>query len=153
MNFRMRWYDAETGRWLSKDPIGLSGGLNLYVFCEAEPISFIDPFGAADRYVPDMRNHGGPHVDRYRGSQNVGRYDRCGNPIPHKGKTPPPIPKRDWSRFQIAASKLSGFLSVMFSVTTFGDSEILPGMPMPGPPPPSVQLIPSNIKPPITIFR
>ena len=33
INFRMRWYDAETGRWLSKDPIGLSGGLNLYAFC------------------------------------------------------------------------------------------------------------------------
>ena len=32
-NFRMRWYDAETGRWLSKDLIGLSGGLNLYAFC------------------------------------------------------------------------------------------------------------------------
>ena len=33
VNFRMRWYDAETGRWLSKDPIGLNGGLNLYAFC------------------------------------------------------------------------------------------------------------------------
>jgi RHS repeat-associated protein len=33
INFRMRWYDAEMGRWLSKDPIGLSGGLNLYAFC------------------------------------------------------------------------------------------------------------------------
>ena len=29
-NFRARWYDPETGRWLSKDPIGLAGGLNLY---------------------------------------------------------------------------------------------------------------------------
>ena len=26
-------YDAATSRWLSKDPIGLSGGLNLYAFC------------------------------------------------------------------------------------------------------------------------
>ena len=29
VNFRARWYDPVTGRWLSKDPIGLSGGLTI----------------------------------------------------------------------------------------------------------------------------
>ena len=38
VNFRARWYDAVTGRWLSKDPIGLNGGLNLYAFCEGDPV-------------------------------------------------------------------------------------------------------------------
>ena len=33
-----RWYDAATGRWISKDPILLDGGLNLYAFCEGNPI-------------------------------------------------------------------------------------------------------------------
>ena len=37
VNFRARWYDPATGRWISKDPIGLSGGLNLYAFCENDP--------------------------------------------------------------------------------------------------------------------
>jgi hypothetical protein len=41
----MRWYDPETGRWLSKDPIGLSGGLNLYVFCGNNSLCFIDRRG------------------------------------------------------------------------------------------------------------
>ena len=45
VNFRMRWYDPETGRWLSKDPIGLSGGLNLYCFCMDAPILYVDPTG------------------------------------------------------------------------------------------------------------
>ena len=45
INFRMRWYDAETGKWLSKDPIGLSGGLNLYAFCEGDPVNYRDPDG------------------------------------------------------------------------------------------------------------
>ena len=45
INFRMRWYDAETGRWLSKDPIGLSGGLNLYAFCENDSINYMDALG------------------------------------------------------------------------------------------------------------
>ena len=45
INFRMRWYDAEMGRWLSKDPIGLSGGLNLYAFCYGDPMDNQDPKG------------------------------------------------------------------------------------------------------------
>ena len=48
INFRMRWYDAETGRWLSKDPIGLSGGLNLYAFCVDNPVNLKDPLGLCD---------------------------------------------------------------------------------------------------------
>lgn len=32
-------------RWLSKDPIGISGGLNQYVFCGNNPINFTDAFG------------------------------------------------------------------------------------------------------------
>ncbi|MBO5643190.1 MAG: RHS repeat-associated core domain-containing protein, partial [Kiritimatiellae bacterium] len=45
VNFRMRWYDAETGRWLSKDPIGLSGGLNLYVLCDDDALNYVDSYG------------------------------------------------------------------------------------------------------------
>ena len=45
VNFRARWYDPVTGRWLSKDPIGLNGGLNLYAFCGNDPANSLDPFG------------------------------------------------------------------------------------------------------------
>ena len=48
INFRMRWYDVETGRWLSKDPIGLNGGLNLYAFCADDPANIKDPLGLCD---------------------------------------------------------------------------------------------------------
>ncbi len=44
-NFRARWYDPATGRWLSNDPIGISGGLNQYVFCGNDPVNFVDPMG------------------------------------------------------------------------------------------------------------
>jgi RHS repeat-associated protein len=48
--FRARWYNPETGRWLSKDPIRVAGGLNLYVYCANNPVCFNDPYG----FVPTM---------------------------------------------------------------------------------------------------
>jgi YD repeat-containing protein len=43
--FRNRQYDPSTGRWLQEDPIGLSGGANLYQYNGNDPNSFSDPFG------------------------------------------------------------------------------------------------------------
>ena len=53
-NFRARWYDAVTGRWLSKDPIGLNGGLNLYAFCGNDPINYCDFEGLECDKKPGM---------------------------------------------------------------------------------------------------
>ncbi|MBQ7190163.1 MAG: hypothetical protein IJR99_12175 [Kiritimatiellae bacterium] len=44
-SFRARWYDPASGRWLSKDPIGLEGGLNLYEAFGNNPVCFRDPEG------------------------------------------------------------------------------------------------------------
>ena len=46
--FRARWYDPITGRWMSNDPIGISGGLNQYCFCGNNPVNFTDPMGLQD---------------------------------------------------------------------------------------------------------
>ena len=42
---RNRWYDPQTGRFLSQDPIGLAGGVNLYAYAGNNPVTFTDPFG------------------------------------------------------------------------------------------------------------
>ncbi|SDI04638.1 RHS repeat-associated core domain-containing protein [Pseudomonas sp. BS3767] len=39
-----RYYDPETGRFITQDPIGLSGGLNLYSYAPSST-SWVDPFG------------------------------------------------------------------------------------------------------------
>ncbi len=42
---RTRAYDANTGRWISRDPIAESGGINLYGCVENNPISHTDRLG------------------------------------------------------------------------------------------------------------
>jgi len=42
---RNRWYDAQTGRFLTQDPLGRAGGVNLYAYAGNNPIAFSDPYG------------------------------------------------------------------------------------------------------------
>ena len=42
---KYRAYDSSTGRWLSKDPIGEVGGVNLYGYVDNNPGNFIDSLG------------------------------------------------------------------------------------------------------------
>jgi RHS repeat-associated protein len=43
--YRARFYDANLGRFISEDPIGLRGGINLYGYVENNPQNFRDPSG------------------------------------------------------------------------------------------------------------
>ncbi|WP_177313896.1 RHS repeat-associated core domain-containing protein, partial [Burkholderia ubonensis] len=43
---RYRYYDPASGRFVSKDPIGLAGGLNAYQYAP-NPVKWIDPLGLA----------------------------------------------------------------------------------------------------------
>ncbi|OAT33421.1 hypothetical protein M976_00168 [Buttiauxella ferragutiae ATCC 51602] len=43
---RFRYYDSETGQYISADPIGLAGGVNPYGYVH-NPLSWVDPLGLA----------------------------------------------------------------------------------------------------------
>ena len=43
--YRNRYYSPVTSRFISEDPIGLAGGVNLYVYAAANPLSAVDPEG------------------------------------------------------------------------------------------------------------
>ena len=40
-----RFYDPSTGRYISADPIGLNGGMNLYAYVGGDPVNWVDPMG------------------------------------------------------------------------------------------------------------
>jgi RHS repeat-associated protein len=42
-----RYYDVGTGRFVTRDPIGYSGGIDLYRYTGNNPIEWVDPSGPA----------------------------------------------------------------------------------------------------------
>ncbi|WP_240746429.1 RHS repeat-associated core domain-containing protein [Trichloromonas acetexigens] len=43
--YRARYYDPMEGRFVSKDPIGFAGGINVYAYVENNPVNLVDPDG------------------------------------------------------------------------------------------------------------
>jgi len=42
---RNRWFDPNTGTWLTPDPLGYQDSSNLYAFCGGDPVNCSDPTG------------------------------------------------------------------------------------------------------------
>ncbi len=45
-----RYYDPANGRWLTEDPIGFEGGMNLYGYCGNGPVGSVDESGLIKEY-------------------------------------------------------------------------------------------------------
>ncbi|MBU0640042.1 MAG: RHS repeat-associated core domain-containing protein [Planctomycetes bacterium] len=54
-----RWYEPATGRFVQRDPIGITGGLNVYLYCSANPLAAVDPYGHLSEIPETIQNIGG----------------------------------------------------------------------------------------------
>ncbi|WP_051305042.1 RHS repeat-associated core domain-containing protein [Chitinilyticum litopenaei] len=55
---RHRYYDPSVGRFISKDPIGLHGGLNIFAYAP-NPTEWVDPWGLTGVYIFRTTNQNG----------------------------------------------------------------------------------------------
>jgi RHS repeat-associated protein len=58
MQVRHRYLHTGLGRWVSRDPIGIVGGTNLYAYVSNAPGSAIDAFGLQQTTVPSSNGCG-----------------------------------------------------------------------------------------------
>jgi RHS repeat-associated protein len=79
MYYRARFYDPQIGRFTSEDPIGLTGGINLYGYVDNNPLAFSDPFGLTGEA-------------ELRADRNLYRRDSKFAPPPQPMPSPLPIP-------------------------------------------------------------
>jgi RHS repeat-associated protein len=65
---RARYYSTELGRFLSDDPLGLGGGINLQQYVSGNPVRFVDPLGLCGEEPEQRRPSAGPPPDGCKGT-------------------------------------------------------------------------------------
>jgi len=81
--FGQRYYSPSLGRFISPDPIGTDGGLNLYAFVGNNPINDVDPLGLSTGSLADLEagSGGAASLDAGAGGQALGILWRVKNAV------------------------------------------------------------------------
>jgi RHS repeat-associated protein len=74
--YRARYFSTRMARFISRDPIGLAGGINTYAYIDGNPLSYTDPLGLRPLRFPDYGSFGVPIFGPVGASIAI---DRAGN--------------------------------------------------------------------------
>ncbi|MDN7820912.1 RHS repeat-associated core domain-containing protein [Burkholderia vietnamiensis] len=114
---RHRYYDPASGRFVSKDPIGLEGGINVYQYAP-NPVQWTDPLGLtckcdceidfplarypqAGQHILDAQAQGHPNVLTWDPANATGRRQQSLSGIPK-------VPGQDLDEYPPASFKEGG---------------------------------------------
>ncbi|WP_020474801.1 RHS repeat-associated core domain-containing protein [Zavarzinella formosa] len=100
---RFRYYSPELGRYLQCDPIGIEGGINLYAYCEGNPLTRVDLDGHAAG-----GGGGGGGGGSGAGGGGGASHDHPENPKkdPKKKKDKPPKPDKAMEAAKAEAARV-----------------------------------------------
>ncbi|MGE8323815.1 MAG: RHS repeat-associated core domain-containing protein [Pseudomonas sp.] len=76
---RYRYYCPEIGRFISKDPIGFSGGINVYTYTP-NPVGWIDPLGLSGKRPPNLTPPGAGRRGAFREAKRNSDIPVCSCP-------------------------------------------------------------------------
>ncbi|NML34251.1 RHS repeat-associated core domain-containing protein [Paraburkholderia sp. G-4-1-8] len=107
------YYDPQSGRFISKDPIGLAGGINVYAYAP-NPISWIDPFGLCPKFgsLEKLQGHFEKHGAEF-GAKSADEYLDIGHGVIKNG---------DQVQYQHKGELRTGYVQYMGN-TSRGDSK------------------------------
>ncbi len=77
-----RYYDPQRGRFITEDPIGISGGLNLYRFVNNNPVMNVDPWGEDWNKIVKWLDKWGEDADKRINNELKRRYPWMYEPPP-----------------------------------------------------------------------
>ncbi len=110
--YRNRYYHAELGRFLSRDPIGYKGGINLYEYCGDDPLVRTDPTGTIDFVYREFTMSGS--CKKTGGSATYELKVRCG------GMDPPCTKAAN-----IAIARITALACCLSATTGWGNCSLL----------------------------
>ncbi|MDR7152748.1 RHS repeat-associated protein [Hydrogenophaga palleronii] len=96
-----RYYDPAIGRYVTEDPIGLSGGVNFYAYAEGSPLRLLDPEGLSVIQSPSIGGPGnsrGPDICTGTNCSKPAFDPSPNGPVPAPGPLPDPMKDPRWQK-------------------------------------------------------
>ena len=87
--YRGRYYNSTFQRFISEDPVGIRGGINLYAYAANSPVNLIDPLGLSPGSGGGFGGGGGGFGGG-GGGGGGGCVPTASNPLCEQNQTPAP---------------------------------------------------------------
>ncbi|UCD36021.1 MAG: hypothetical protein JSU90_04090 [Nitrospiraceae bacterium] len=95
--YGFRFYNPSIGRWMSRDPLGEAGGLNLYGFVGNNAVNVIDPWGLWGKDVHS--GIGNEDYGTYLWARDVGMPEAAARMVAHANNAIDSSPWTSWLPF------------------------------------------------------